>query len=69
MSGYVLHPGALTDIDEIAAYIGQDSLPAAHRVVDEIYRAIQNVVLFPPAAIAARISPTAHCASSACGTI
>jgi toxin ParE1/3/4 len=47
MSGYELHPEAFTDIDEIAAYIGQDSPEAAHRVVDELYRAIQNVVAFP----------------------
>ena len=25
MSGYALHPEAFTDIDEIAAYIGDDS--------------------------------------------
>lgn len=47
MSGYALHPEAFIDIDEIAAYIGQDSPEAAHRIVDEIYRAIQNVVPFP----------------------
>jgi plasmid stabilization system protein ParE len=33
MSGYKLHPEAFADIDEIAAYIGQDSPEAAHRVV------------------------------------
>ena len=47
MSGYALHPEAFTDIDEIAAYIGEESPAAAHRVVDEIYRAIQDVVPFP----------------------
>ncbi len=47
MSGYALHPKAFVDIDEIAAYIGQDSREAAHRVVDGIYRAIQNAVPFP----------------------
>ena len=47
MSGYALHPEAFIDIDEIAAYIGQDSPEAAHRVVDDIYRAIQNAVPFP----------------------
>ena len=47
MSGYDLHPEAFIDIDEIAIYIGQDSPEAAHRVVDEIYRTIQNLVSFP----------------------
>jgi plasmid stabilization system protein ParE len=47
MSDYDLHPEAFTDIDEIAIYIGQDSSEAAHRVVDEIYRAIRSLVPFP----------------------
>ena len=47
MSGYALHPKAFIDIDEIAAYIGQDSHEAAHRVVDDTYRAIQSAVPFP----------------------
>ena len=47
MSGYDLHPEAFADIDELAVYIGQDSPEAAHRVVDEIYRAIRNLVPFP----------------------
>lgn len=47
MSGYALHPEAFIDIDEIAIHIGQDSPEAAHRVVDEIYQAIQKVVPFP----------------------
>ena len=47
MTGYDLHPEAFDDIDEIAAYIGQDSPAAAHRVVDEIYHALENLVHFP----------------------
>jgi plasmid stabilization system protein ParE len=47
MSGYALHPEAFIDIDEIAVYIGPESPKAAHRVVDEIYRAIENAVPFP----------------------
>lgn len=47
MSGYDLHPDAFIDIDEIATYIGEDSPEAAHRVVDEIYRAIENLAAFP----------------------
>ena len=34
--GYALHPEAFIDIDEIAAYIGQKSTEAAHRVVTDI---------------------------------
>jgi plasmid stabilization system protein ParE len=47
MSGFDLHPETFTDIDEIALYIGQDSLNAAHRLVDEIYDAIAKLVPFP----------------------
>ena len=47
MSGYALHPEAYLDIDEIAVYIGEDNPEAAHRVVDEIYNAIRNLVPFP----------------------
>lgn len=49
MIGYDLHPEAFGDIDEIAEYIGQDSPEAAHRVVDEIYDAINPLVSFPHA--------------------
>ena len=47
MNDYALHPEAFIDIDEIAAYIGQDGHEAAHHVVNEIYQAIQGVVSFP----------------------
>ena len=47
MTGYDLHPEAFDDIDEIAAYIGQHSPDAAHRVVDGIYQALGNLVHFP----------------------
>jgi plasmid stabilization system protein ParE len=47
MSGYDLHPEAFTDIDELASYIGEASPEAAHRMVDEIYSAIQQLVAFP----------------------
>jgi len=47
MSDYALHPEAFIDIDEIGTYIGEDSPEAAHRVVDEIYRAIQSLVPLP----------------------
>jgi plasmid stabilization system protein ParE len=47
MTGYDLHPEAFADLDEIAAYISQGSPEAAHRIVDEIRRAIENLVPFP----------------------
>ncbi len=47
MSGYSLHPEAFADIDEIAAYIGEDSPEASHRVLNEIYQAIRLLVRFP----------------------
>jgi hypothetical protein len=40
MSGDALHPEAFIDID-IAVYVGQASAAAAHRIVDEIYSAIE----------------------------
>jgi plasmid stabilization system protein ParE len=67
MSGYALHPEAFLDIDEIAAYIGEDSFEAAHRVVDEIYRAIQSAVPFPHSGHPAQTSPVAPYALSAYG--
>jgi plasmid stabilization system protein ParE len=47
MSDFDLHPEAFTDIDEIVVYIGEDSPEAAHRVVDDIYQAIQSLIPFP----------------------
>jgi plasmid stabilization system protein ParE len=47
MSGFVLHPKAYTDLDEIWEYIAADSLEAADRVREEIYEAIQSLVPFP----------------------
>jgi antitoxin ParD1/3/4 len=47
MSGFVLHPDAYTDLEEIWEYIAADSLDAADRVREEIYDAIQSLVVFP----------------------
>jgi plasmid stabilization system protein ParE len=47
MSGFVLHPAAYEDLDEIWEYIAADSLDAADRVREEIYEAIQSLVPFP----------------------
>ena len=47
MSGFVLHPEAYTDLEEIWEYIAADSLDAADGVREEIYQAIQSLVPFP----------------------
>jgi plasmid stabilization system protein ParE len=47
MSGFVLHPAAYDDLDEIWEYIAADSLDAADRVREEIHEAIQSLVPFP----------------------
>jgi plasmid stabilization system protein ParE len=47
MSGYALHPEAFADIQEIADYLAEDSPDAAHRMVDEIHRALESLVSFP----------------------
>jgi toxin ParE1/3/4 len=47
VSGYVFHPKALTDLDEIWEYIGKDNPDAADRVLVEIRQAIQGLVPFP----------------------
>lgn len=47
MSGFVLHPQAYTDLEEIWEYIAADNLGAADRVREEIYEAIQSLVPFP----------------------
>jgi plasmid stabilization system protein ParE len=47
MSGFVLHPQAYADLDEIWDYIASDNLDAADRIREEIYEAIQSLVPFP----------------------
>ena len=47
MSGFVLHPEALADLDEIWEFIAVDSLEAADRVLDEIREAIHSLVALP----------------------
>ena len=47
MSGYVLHPKAYTDLDEIWEYIAADDPEAADRVVEETYDAVRRLVPFP----------------------
>jgi plasmid stabilization system protein ParE len=47
VSGFVLHPGAYTDLDEIWEYIAADNLVAADRVLDEIRQMLRSLVAFP----------------------
>jgi plasmid stabilization system protein ParE len=47
MSGFVLHPEALADLNEIWEYIAADNRGAAGRVLEEIYEAIRALVPFP----------------------
>jgi plasmid stabilization system protein ParE len=37
MSGFVLHPEAYTDLEEIWEYIAADSLDTANRIREEIF--------------------------------
>jgi plasmid stabilization system protein ParE len=46
MPGFVLHPGAATDVGDIWEYIAGDNLGAADRVLAEIYEAIQSLSAF-----------------------
>ena len=47
MNGYVLHPAAYDDLDDIWEYIAADSLDAADRVRDEVQEAIRALVPLP----------------------
>lgn len=47
MNGYVFHPKALADLDEIWEYIAEDSLDSADRVLGELDEAIRGLVPFP----------------------
>ncbi len=47
MSGFVLHPDAFADLDEIWEFIAADNLSAADGVLEEIYEAIGALVPFP----------------------
>jgi plasmid stabilization system protein ParE len=47
MSGFVFHPEALADLEEIWEFIASDSLEAADRVLDEIREVMHSLVTFP----------------------
>jgi plasmid stabilization system protein ParE len=47
MSGYALHPEALTDLDGIREYIAEDNPDAADRMITEIFDGIRLLVAAP----------------------
>ena len=47
MSGFVLHPDALADLNEIWEFIAADNSRAADGFLDEIQDAIRALVAFP----------------------
>ena len=47
MSGFVLHPEAFRDLEEIWEYIAADNVEAADGVVEEIYQAIRALIPSP----------------------
>jgi plasmid stabilization system protein ParE len=47
MSGFVFHPDAFADLDDIWEFIAKDSLDAADRILDEIHATILKLVAFP----------------------
>jgi plasmid stabilization system protein ParE len=47
MSGFVFHPEASADLEEIWDFIAADNIEAADRVLDEIGAAIENLASFP----------------------
>ncbi|HUI74365.1 MAG TPA: type II toxin-antitoxin system RelE/ParE family toxin [Candidatus Acidoferrum sp.] len=47
MSGFVLHPASLADLEEIWEFIAADNVDAADRVLMEIHEAIHALVRFP----------------------
>jgi plasmid stabilization system protein ParE len=45
--GYLFHPEASLDLDEIWEFIGQDSADAADRVIAEIEAALESALVLP----------------------
>jgi plasmid stabilization system protein ParE len=47
VKGFVLHPDAYNDLDEVWDYIASDNLDAADRVREELYEAMGSLASFP----------------------
>ena len=47
MSGFIFHPDALNDLDEVWNFIALDNVAAADRIVQEINDAIRHLLLLP----------------------
>jgi plasmid stabilization system protein ParE len=47
MSGYVLHPDAFADLDEIWEYIAEDNIDAADRVLADIHAVLRTLAVSP----------------------
>ena len=47
MSGFVVHPAASLEINEIWEFIAADNLDAADRILDELRESIKKLVDFP----------------------
>ena len=47
MNGFILHPEAYIDLDDIWEFIADDNPDAADRVREEIYETIGGLVPFP----------------------
>jgi len=47
MSGFVFHPDALVDLNEIWEFIAADNPVAADRVIEEIHETIRALIPFP----------------------
>jgi addiction module RelE/StbE family toxin len=47
MNGFVFHPDAVADLNEIWEYIAADNPSAADRVLEEIHEGIRSLVPFP----------------------
>jgi plasmid stabilization system protein ParE len=46
MSGFVFHPSAISDLEEIWEFIAEDSADAADRLMEEIRQSIRGLVPF-----------------------
>jgi plasmid stabilization system protein ParE len=73
MSGFVLHPDANNDLNEIWEYIARDNLDAVDRTIEEIYTKISGLVVFPKLGqqwpdLTARLCGSIQCATTSLPT-